>query len=218
MKPDGLKENLLMSCRKVNFLSTARQAAEALQKGSLVIIPTDTVYGITADPRVPGAVERLYEAKGRDKSKPIPLLAASITEVEKYGAIFGELERRLAERFWPGPLTLVLEVTTGNQNSAFGNRHSNEGFRVPDCEITLAVLRETGGILRVTSANRSGEPPALTAEEAIRYLESFVDAVLDAGAVSGGTPSTVVKVENGKIQILRKGAIGSDQLSVISDG
>lgn len=188
------------------------QAAEALMKGCLVVLPTDTVYGIAADPRVPGAEERLFEAKYRGRGKPITLLAAGIAEVERYGAQFGGIERRLAERFWPGALTLVLELRV--PNSEFRIRKT-EGFRVPDCEIALAILSEVGGILRVTSANRSGQHPALTADEAMVSLGPFVDIVIDAGTVPGGTPSSVVKVENEEIKVLREGAITADALSGI---
>jgi L-threonylcarbamoyladenylate synthase len=179
-----------------NRADSVRLAAEALGSGSLVIIPTDTVYGIAADPRVPGAIERLFIAKGRDRDKPVPMLAACIGDVEKAGAAVSDVERRLAARFWPGPLTLVLD--TGKKT---------EGFRVPDFELTLMLLREAGGVLRVTSANLSGEPPALTVEDAVAAVGGFVDLALDAGVSPGGTASTVARVEGGAIRILREGAI-----------
>ena len=116
------------------------------------MLPTDTVYGVAADPRVPAAVERLYAVKGRDARKPVPLLVTGVDEAERRGAIMGRRARRLAERYWPGPLTLVLPTGTGT-----------EGFRVPDHAVTLAVLRAAGGGLRVTSANRSGAPAACDA-------------------------------------------------------
>ena len=226
--------------------SVIRSAAEALKKGSLVIIPTDTVYGIAAYPGAPGAEDRLYDVKGREKSKPIPLLASDLKAAEEYGVSFGELDLELAERFWPGPLTLVLAVRAGISGrsgrprlgrpggSASGGSVRFEGVRVPDCEVTRALLREAGGLLRVTSANRSGEAPARNAEEAASALGLFVDMVIDAGPARGGTPSTVVKVgkrsESGghgcgytearevvgvghsEIRILRKGAIGVNEI------
>ena len=194
-------------------------AVNALRNGHLVIVPTDTVYGIAADPRIRGAEDRLCEAKGRDRDKPIPLLAAGISEVEKYGAILGQLERKLAEKFWPGPLTVVLAVCGRTSAAAVRSlrvapaRHF-EGFRVPDSDVTLALLREVGGVLRVTSANRSGEPPALTAQAAICSVGRFASAVLDSGAAPGGMPSSVVKVESRKVRILREGAIPARSLMV----
>lgn len=206
-----LKQPRIVKVQPDSEEKAVSQAVEVLKRGSLVILPTDTVYGIAADPLAPGAEERLFEAKGRDRSKPIPLLASDIGQVERRGAVLGVLEKKIVEKFWPGPLTLVLNV--GNQPP--------EGFRIPDCEVTLAVLRKAGGVLRVTSANRSGEPPAVTAEQACRSLGSFVEVVLDAGAVPGGTPSTVIRVvlepDNGDrkpgIRILREGAISSAEFS-----
>jgi L-threonylcarbamoyladenylate synthase len=191
----------ILKIRNKNSTEVVSLAVQALRNGSLVIIPTDTVYGIAADPRAAGAEERLYLAKGRDRNKPVPLLAASIAGIEKYGAALNDIERKLAERFWPGPFTLVLGV---------GNR--TEGFRIPDFGITQELLRELGDVLRVTSANLSGEPPALSAEDAIRALGESADVVLDAGRSPGGTPSTVVKVERGRIKVLRAGAISLETL------
>jgi tRNA threonylcarbamoyl adenosine modification protein (Sua5/YciO/YrdC/YwlC family) len=178
-----------------------RPAIEALQRGALILMPTDTVYGLAADARLPRAQERLYEAKSRDRGKPIPLLAASAADAEAFGAVLNGVERRLAEKFWPGPLTLVLKV---------GDR--KEGFRVPAHDVALALLRAGCGVLRVTSANISGEPPALTAEDAVRRVGGSVEVVLDAGPSPGGIPSTVAEVINGNIRILREGAIPSDRL------
>ncbi|MGQ9660763.1 MAG: L-threonylcarbamoyladenylate synthase [Kiritimatiellia bacterium] len=167
-----------------------------LRDGGIVVLPTDTVYGIAVDAHLPEAVELLYAVKGRETNKPIPLLAADRTDVERWGATLTRIDRCLANLFWPGPLTIVLRV---------GDVY--EGFRVPDFGITRTILREAGGVLRVTSANRSGEPPALTAEEALRAIGFGVAAVVDAGPAPGGVASTVVKVEEGQVRILREGAI-----------
>jgi L-threonylcarbamoyladenylate synthase len=177
------------------------EAARVLAGGGLVILPTDTVYGVAADPRVPDAVARLYEAKGRERGKPIPLLAASAAEVARRAGVLNAVEKRLAERFWPGALTLVLRAGGGT-----------EGFRVPDCGVTRAILAAAGGVLRVTSANRSGEPPGLTAAEAARALAGRVELVIDGGCAPGGEPSTVVQVERGSIRVLREGALRRAEL------
>jgi len=164
-------------------------------------MPTDTVYGVAAHPRQPEAVQRLYDAKGRDPAKPIALLAASAEAVEQYGATLGEGERALAAQYWPGALTIVLETGEGS-----------EGFRVPDHGTALSLLEAVGGVLRVTSANRSGEPPALTAEEAARAIGMHVDEVIDSGPVPGGVPSTVVRVIDGQPRILREGALTAKEI------
>lgn len=179
------------------------EAVDALRCGKLVVLPTDTVYGVAADPRVPGAVQRLFDVKGRDSGKPVALLAAGVEEVARYGVTLSALARKLAERFWPGPLTLV--VRAGEQW---------EGFRVPDHDVALALLRSVGGVLRVSSANRSGDPPALTARDAVRSLGRDVDVVLDAGQAPGGVASTVVKIDGEKMELIREGSLSRAQLAI----
>jgi L-threonylcarbamoyladenylate synthase len=189
------------------------QAVSCLRRGGLVVIPTDTVYGLAADPRVPGAEERIARAKGRPEGKPIPLLTTGLAAVEAFGAVLGAGERRLAEAFWPGPLTLVLAVPDrpGRPGSGPGAGRT-EGFRVPDCRTALAVIEGAGGVLRATSANRSGEAPALTARQAADALGPEVDLVLDAGPAPGGTPSTVARLRGDNVEVLREGAIPTEQL------
>ena len=178
-----------------------RLAAEALVAGLLVVLPTDTVYGLAADPRVRGAEDRLREAKDREADKPIPILAANVESIVSGGVSLNAAERRLAAAFWPGPLTLVLKAT---------NRE--EGFRVPDCAVALRVLEACGGLLRVTSANRSGEEPARTAAEAAEALAGWVAVVLDDGPSPGGTPSSVVRVTDGGFDVIREGAISREAI------
>lgn len=172
-------------------------ASAALARGALVVVPTETVYGLAADPRVPGAVELIYGAKNRARRKPITLLAADAAQVRAAcGGRLGARAQRLAAKYWPGPLTLVLKT-----------REGFEGFRVPDHAVARALLREAGVPLAVTSANRSGEAPAVTARQAAVALGRRVAVILDAGKSPGGVPSTVVKVEGRRVEILREGAI-----------
>jgi tRNA threonylcarbamoyl adenosine modification protein (Sua5/YciO/YrdC/YwlC family) len=191
----------------VGSAEAVRRVAAVLRRGALAVIPTDTVYGVAADPRVPGAVERLCVAKGRDRDKPIPLLAADLAEVQRRALALDALELRLAERFWPGPLTLVLRTATGT-----------EGFRVPDCPIALQLLREGEGVLRVTSANLSGDPPAITAADGAAALGPHVAVVLDAGPAPGGVPSTVARVTGGTVQVIREGVISRERLLACKHG
>ena len=183
-----------------------KRAADLITAGGLAIIPTDTVYGLAADARVDEAKDRIRTAKGRAAGKPIPLLAAGIEEIMHYGGRLNRTERALADRFWPGPLTLVLSM-------AHGAPERNEGFRVPDHEVALALLGGVGGVMRVTSANRSGSPPALCAKDAIRELGECVAVVIDAGVAPGGTASTVVKVLGDRLRILRHGALPESAFS-----
>jgi tRNA threonylcarbamoyl adenosine modification protein (Sua5/YciO/YrdC/YwlC family) len=178
------------------------QALAVLRRGALLVLPTDTVYGVAADPCEPGAEQRLNQAKGRGAAKPIPLLAADCAQIEGWPVSFTPLARLLARRYWPGALTMVLAAGAGRW----------EGFRIPNHAPALALLRAAGRPLRVTSANRSGAPPALTAAAAADALGATVDLVLDAGPAPGGRPSTVVKVENENLTVLREGAIPGREL------
>ena len=171
-------------------------AVDALRSGGLIILPTETVYGVAADPGVPGAEERIYEAKGRERGKPLPLMAASLEAVERAGARLSPAARRLACRYWPGPLTLVVNC---------GGRV--EGFRVPDHPVALAVLNAVGGLLRVTSANLSGSPAALTVEAAVKALGTRITLALDAGPAALGLESTVVEATGETLGILRQGVL-----------
>lgn len=182
------------------------KAAEALRRGLLVIMPTDTLYGVAAVPWLDSAEERLYEVKSRDRGKPVPLLAADTATVFASGVVAGPIERNIAEKFWPGAVTLVLKVRRGQDDAVY------EGFRVPDCDTARALLKEVGGLLRVSSANISGEPPALTAQEAVSALGAGVDYVLDDGPVKGGVASTVVRIDGDELIILREGAVSREEL------
>jgi protein-tyrosine phosphatase len=175
------------------------EATRALRSGGLVIIPTETVYGVAADPGVKGSVERIYAAKERDRGKPIPLLAFGLEDVERQKAIFPLWARRLAKRYWPGPLTLVLRCGEGT-----------EGFRVPDHAVARAVLKASGGLLRVTSANISGAPAARTAEAALEALGGSVTLALDSGLAGLGVESTVVDATGETPVILRQGALSRE--------
>jgi L-threonylcarbamoyladenylate synthase len=166
--------------------------------GGLVVIPTETVYGLVANASLEGAADKIYAAKERERGKPLQLLISGAEVVAEMGFHLNAVEKRLAEAFWPGGLTLVVSNADG----------LSEGFRVPDSELALAVLRNVGGALRSTSANLSGMPAALTADEAVACIGASVDIVIDGGRVDGGIASTVVRVdETGNIDILREGAL-----------
>jgi tRNA threonylcarbamoyl adenosine modification protein (Sua5/YciO/YrdC/YwlC family) len=168
----------------------------ALRHGDLVILPTETVYGLGADPRQPAALHRLYAAKQRPEEKAIARLAADLDQVRADGTNWSPLASELAERFWPGAMTLILDTAGGAV-----------GYRIPDFPATRDLLRRFGRVLAVTSANRSGEPPAVTAEEAVRAVGSFAAVVLDAGPAPGGVASTVIRVAGERFTVLREGAL-----------
>lgn len=182
-----------------------RRAVEALARGELVVFPTETVYGLAADPRVAGAAERVYAVKCRDEGKPLAYLLADAGELAVFGVEPDGVAARLAAAFWPGPLTLVLPTEGGG----------SIGFRVPDHAVAVAVLRAAGGYLLVTSANRSGEAPAQTAQEAQNEVGDDVSIILDGGRVPGGVPSSVVKVTGENIEVLREGALSRAQIEAV---
>jgi len=171
-------------------------AARVLNAGGVAVIPTDTVYGLAAHPGFPEAVERLYTIKGREAKKPIALLAADADSIRGFGfAIPDDLAR-----YWPGALTVVV--------AKIGDAAVTEGFRVPDHEWTRELLRRCGGVLRVTSANLSGQRPATDAPQALADVGLSADLVVDDGVSPGGVASTVVKVNSdGSRTVLRQGTI-----------
>ena len=180
-----------------------KQAAEVLNRGGVVVIPTDTVYGLAARPDFPEAVDRLYTIKGRELKKPIALLAADIADVERFGYPLVGRARALAEKHWPGALTMVVPAEAGRSGKV-----AEEGFRIPDHAETRALIAACGGVLRVTSANLSGQRPATDAPQALADVGLSADYVIDDGVSPGGVPSTVVRVlANGDVEVLRAGAI-----------
>ena len=181
-------------------------AALLLGDGGVVAIPTDTVYGLAARFDVPKALDALYEAKGRPETKPLPVLVADLSGLED---LLGEVPAEvavLAERHWPGALTIVApcgdDLARRVRSSA-----GTVGIRCPDDPTARALLRLTGPLC-VSSANRSGEEPCRSADEVMAALASadVVMAVLDAGA-RRGDPSTVVIVEDGEMRIVRQGSL-----------
>lgn len=192
----------------MNILTATRSkimiASRIVERGGLVIYPTETVYGIGCNPFKVEAVKRLLKLKG-GRRKPLPLLAASIDDTEKI-ATFSQNDKRLAAKFWPGPLMLVVprkpalpDVVTFGLDSV--------GVRIPDNDVALRLIDLSGGLLIGSSANRSGEEPPRTVEEVGDDLKEKVDVVLNGGASARGKPSTVVELTSGKPRILRQGPV-----------
>ena len=172
------------------------KACRCLVDGGLVIVPTETVYGIACDPSVPGAMEKLVAAKGRDGNKPVARLVTCAQQVKRISKRWNTGLQALADRYWPGPLTIVLETSEGWT-----------GFRVPNHAVALGLAKTCGRMLALTSANLSGEPDTKTAQAAASAVEA--DLALDSGHPSGSTavPSTVVKVNGQHIECLREGGL-----------
>lgn len=184
------------------------RAAELLLAGRLVVLPTDTVYGLAALPTREG-VAAIRAAKGRPADKPIPLLASDATRLAELGVVLTAEAAQLAARYWPDPLTLVVNAPT-ELAQALGAADGTAGVRVPDHTALRRVIEMCGGALAITSANRSGDPEARSAAEAALALGAAIAAVVDGGPSGAGEPSTVVHCAGGPPQILRAGSLADE--------
>jgi L-threonylcarbamoyladenylate synthase len=182
-------------------------AAETLRQGGLVAFPTDTVYGIGCRTGDPDALARIFAAKRRDPEKAVPWLVASPGDLAGSGFLADDRALRLAAHFWPGSLTLVLPATDGPATQA---------FRVPGHEVALALLAAAGP-LAVSSANRSGEPETLDADDvAIAFADSDEpSAILDGGRVPGGVASSVLDLTFPVARLLREGAVSRAEIEAV---
>ncbi len=188
-------------------------ATRAVQRGELVVIPTDTVYGIAADAFDPEAVTDLLEAKGRGREMPPPVLVSAATTLDALATGLPGYARALIEEFWPGPLTLVCRQQPSLQWD-LGDTRGTVAIRMPDHDVALAVLERTGP-LAVSSANLTGRPAALDADAAEEMLGDEVSVIVDAGPVTGGEASTIIDVTGDQGRILRRGALGLEQLNAV---
>lgn len=187
------------------------RAVEVLRRGGVVAIPTDTVYGLAASLEHPLAVERIFSIKGRSETKAIPVL---ISDIEAFERLTGELTaaaRRLAERHWPGALTIVVAASDAVPD-AVRRDGTTVGVRMPDSADALAIIAASGGALAVTSANRSGGAEARSAGEVRIKLGNRVDFVVDGGPTDSAPPSTVVDATSDDVRVLRPGTVEPWQL------
>ena len=179
-------------------------AAQVVRNGGLVIYPTETVYGLGCDPFNAKAVKHLLSVKA-DRSRPLPVLAASIADVENV-AFVSQNGKRLAAKFWPGSLTFVFfKKPTFPDFVTFG--WDSVGLRIPDHDVALRLIRLSGGLLVGSSANRTGEEPPRNVHQISNELKEIVDVVLDGGSAVQGIPSTVADLTSNKPRILRQGPI-----------
>jgi protein-tyrosine phosphatase len=188
-----------------------------LNGGGVVVFPTETVYGVAASPFAPGAVKRLVQCKGRPEHKPLALALGNPQELLDWIPEPTKLGRRLSQRCWPGPATLVF--TDGFHRGRLTELpekvrqqvcpHDSLGLRVPAHPAILAVLAELAGPLLLTSANRSGEPDAVSGDAATRGLGEAVDLIIDDGPTRFGRPSSVIRISGERWEMLREGAVSA---------
>ena len=188
-------------------------AAEAVRRGELVVLPTDTVYGVGVDAFAPDAVAAVLAAKGRGRDMPPPVLVPSARTVDGLATNVPAYARDLMQAFWPGPLTLVL-LAQSSLMWDLGETNGTVALRMPQDPTALKLLAEVGP-MAVTSANVSGQPPAKTILEAAAQLGSAVSVYLDAGPSAGALASTILDCTGAAPVILRAGAVSAGQIQEV---
>lgn len=207
---------------EAQLLTGMRTARQAIARGELVVMPTDTVYGVAADAFSPAAVQRLLDAKGRGRQSPPPVLVPGVTTLEALVESVPQAVRDLVEEFWPGGLTIVLPVQPSLVWD-LGETRGTVAVRMPAHRLALALLEETGP-LAVSSANKTGQPAAITATDAEAMLGDSVAVYLDDGISDTGVASTIIDATSlvtgidPVVRVLRDGAVTRERLrEVIGD-
>jgi len=210
-----------------DLLTGMRLAKVAIGRKELVVLPTDTVYGLACDAFSHEGVQSLLEAKGRDRQSPPPVLIGNAAALDGLAQDIPALAHKLADTFWPGALTMILKAQP-SLTWDLGETKGTVALRMPDHKIALALLQETGP-LAVSSANLTGEPAAITCQQAEGYLGSKVKVYLDGGSSPKGEASTIVDLTNlidvvesngevkttGKVRVVRRGALSVDKLKLV---
>ncbi len=205
---------MLYDCRRVATRDKGIEAAvEAARRGDLVVLPTDTVYGIGADAFKPWAVTSLLNAKGRGRQMPPPVLVGAKTTLDGLVVTVPSLARDLVDAFWPGPLTIVVEHAPSLQWD-LGDLDGTVAVRMPLHPVALEILREVGP-MAVSSANKTGQPAATTAEAAREQLEYSVAVYLEAGPTPDSQPSSIVDITGPIPRLLRAGALSLEKLRAV---
>lgn len=182
----------------------SESVVETLKRGGVVVMPTDTLYGVVASARISESVERVYRIRGRDPGKPCIVLIADTAALEEFGVVVTASEMEFLRRYWPGVVSVVLSCT--ENRFAYLHRGTDTiAFRVPHDQHLREILRETGPLI-APSANPAGLPPATTYDEAWRYFHDTVDVYVDGGSMVS-EPSTLVRFDFDGITILRVGKV-----------
>ncbi len=203
---------LVKITNQTKSLDELKQAGEIIKNGGLVVIPTETVYGLAADALNPSAVAGIFSAKGRPADNPLIVHIASISDIDMLCFDIPDIAYKLADKFWPGPLTMILkkrdivpDVTSGGLNSV--------AVRMPSHEVALEIIRQSGTALAAPSANLSGSPSPTKAGHTIADMNGRVDMIVDAGDCEVGIESTVISLLSETPVILRPGAVTADMIS-----
>jgi L-threonylcarbamoyladenylate synthase len=198
----------------VSIQQQVEQATTILKQGGIVACPTDTVYGVVAAINIEPAVERIYQIKGRPRSQALPILLADKSQMVDVAKIVPLLAWRLADKFWPGALTMVLLKSESVSNIVTGGGKTI-AVRMANHPMPTAIIRGLGVPIVGTSANLSGHPSALTAEEVRTQLGDRVDMIIDGGRCPGGIESTIVDLSGEEPRIIRQGAIPPEEIEQV---
>jgi L-threonylcarbamoyladenylate synthase len=194
-----------------------QEAAKWIRNGGVVALPTDTLYGLAADPFRAEAVARIFAIKGRSDDRALPLIAAGADQVERHLGRLSRNAERLALKFWPGPLTLLVPAPVPLAPQVTGGT-GRVGVRVPAHDIARAICRAADRPVTATSANRTGHSPTADPDEVERTLGPYdVDLLIDAGPTRGGAPSTIVDVTGSDPSLVRAGAISWEEIQTWLD-
>jgi L-threonylcarbamoyladenylate synthase len=191
-------------------------AGQVIAKGGLVVLPTDTIYGIACDPFNPSAVDALFKAKARRRDLPLPVLVHTWRQAIGLVEELDERARQLIAEYWPGPLTIVLRETPGI-GWDLGHARGTVAVRMPKNDFALALIERTGP-LAVTSANRSGLPTPGTVDGIVEQLGDHVDVFFDTGPAGGGPASTIVDLSGPALRVVREGAIPAAEIERLAGG
>jgi len=184
------------------------KASQIIKQGGIAIFPTDTVYGIGCDPYNINSVKKIYDIKSRDKSKPFPVLAYS-REVAEQIAYFDKFTRKIVDKFWPGPLTVIVKITDDKLKESL-NLYNKIAIRVPDHKCILELLKKCDFIVG-TSANVSGNTSFTNSEECFKNIDNY-DIFVDGGTITSKGESTIIEIENGDIKIIRIGSLSKKEI------
>ena len=191
------------------------EAVKLIKEGKLIVFPTETVYGLGADALNGEAVRRIFKVKGRSFNKPLSILIGKKEELSKYVQEIPKSAQVLIERFWPGPLTLILRASLLISDNIIKGENNTIGIRMPNGRVALEIVKTSGVSLACPSANLSGRPSPTKAEEVIKDLGEKIDLILDGGETKIGVESTVLNLTSFPPTILREGVLKREEIEKV---
>jgi len=196
----------VLKLKRNNIDDVLSECVQALNEGKVVAFPTETFYGLGVKYDNEEALRRLYKIKNRPLEKAMPLIIGDISLVEKVAEPLSTLEKEIMQRYWPGPLTIILKAKDGLSEYLTAGT-GKVALRIPGESFGLELAKKAGFPITATSANPSGSPPADSAEMILKYFATEIDILVDGGRTRGYEPSTIVEVVGGQIKLIRKGVI-----------